>query len=156
MKGHAAAESRVDTIVRLANGGRKAGSFARFFRGLLARRQECRGSLSRKWRDGSEKVAFGIEGAPGDVEGAIPEVGLKHDAFIDWICSGKGSACVAPWCVRAREGAKVSMPLEWDELPQVPPQGFSITEAIIIPEVGQNPPAQSISSRLITRVVGSS
>jgi len=36
---------RVDTLVRLANGGRMVKSFARFFRIPLATRQECRGSL---------------------------------------------------------------------------------------------------------------
>ncbi|WP_425563420.1 hypothetical protein [Luteolibacter yonseiensis] len=41
--------------------------------------------------------------------------------FIDWLRDGEGSTCVAPWCLRARPGAPVSMPSAWADLPSLPP-----------------------------------
>ena len=73
----------------------------------------------------------------------------KGKIFIDWMRNGKGSTCIAPWCVRARTGAKVSMPVEWSDLPDVPPQGFSMHEPVVTPEEWKNPKAQSINSKMI-------
>jgi bifunctional non-homologous end joining protein LigD len=36
--------------------------------------------------------------------------------FIDWLRNGEGATAVAPYSVRAREGAPVATPLHWDEL----------------------------------------
>ncbi len=73
----------------------------------------------------------------------------KGRIFIDWMRNGEGSTCIAPWCVRAREGAKVSMPVGWDDLAEIPPQGFTISKPINIPEEWRDPAAQSISSKVI-------
>ena len=73
----------------------------------------------------------------------------KGKIFIDWMRNGKGSTCIAPWCVRARAGAKVSMPVEWDDLPKVSPQGFSMHEPIIIPDEWRSPKAQSVNASMI-------
>lgn len=50
--------------------------------------------------------------------------------FIDWIRNGRGATSVAPYSLRAREGAKVSMPISWDELDIVAPDGINITDAL--------------------------
>ncbi len=73
----------------------------------------------------------------------------KERIFIDWMRNGKGSTCIAPWCVRARPGAKVSMPVEWDDLPTVPPQGFSIREPMIVPAEWRTPKAQAVTAAMI-------
>ncbi|MEP2776288.1 MAG: DNA ligase D [Luteolibacter sp.] len=78
----------------------------------------------------------------------------KGKIFIDWMRNGKGSTCIAPWCVRARAGAKVSMPVEWSDLPEVPPQGFSIHEPLVIPDEWRNPKAQSINASMIAAAAG--
>ncbi len=75
----------------------------------------------------------------------------KGKIFIDWMRNGKGSTCIAPWCVRAREGAKVSMPVEWEDLPAVPPQGYSMHEPMIVPDAWRTPKAQSINSAMIEK-----
>lgn len=50
--------------------------------------------------------------------------------FIDWIRNGRGATSVAPYSVRARQGAPVSMPLSWKELDTVAPNEISIQEAL--------------------------
>lgn len=75
----------------------------------------------------------------------------KGKIFIDWMRNGRGSTCIAPWCIRARPSAKVSMPVDWTDLPDVPPQGFSMQEPINIPDIWRNPPAQSITPAMITK-----
>lgn len=50
--------------------------------------------------------------------------------FIDWIRNGRGATSVAPYSLRAREGAKVSMPIFWYELDTVAPDGIDIKEAL--------------------------
>ena len=50
--------------------------------------------------------------------------------FIDWIRNGKGATSVAPYSVRARNGAPVSMPIGWKELDTVAPHDVSMENAI--------------------------
>ncbi len=50
--------------------------------------------------------------------------------FIDWIRNGRGATSIAPYSVRARSGGKVSMPISWDELDSVTPNGVDMNEAL--------------------------
>ncbi len=50
--------------------------------------------------------------------------------FIDWLRNGKGATSIAPYSIRARQGAKVSMPISWDELETIAPDGIDMTEAL--------------------------
>ncbi len=50
--------------------------------------------------------------------------------FIDWIRNGRGATSIAPYSLRARQGAKVSMPITWDELDTVAPDGIDMAEAL--------------------------
>ncbi len=51
--------------------------------------------------------------------------------FIDWIRNGRGATSVAPYSVRARQGAKVSMPISWEELDVIAPNGISMEDALL-------------------------
>jgi bifunctional non-homologous end joining protein LigD len=51
--------------------------------------------------------------------------------FIDWIRNGRGATSIAPYSLRARKGAKVSMPIAWDELDTVAPDGINMAEALL-------------------------
>jgi len=51
--------------------------------------------------------------------------------FIDWVRNGRGATSVAPYSIRAREGAAVSMPIGWDELDTVPPDGIHMQDALL-------------------------
>ena len=50
--------------------------------------------------------------------------------FIDWIRNARGATSIAPYSIRAREGARVSMPIAWDELDTVTPNGIDMAEAL--------------------------
>ncbi len=46
--------------------------------------------------------------------------------FIDYLRNGRGATCVAPFSTRARPGAPLSIPVSWNELAKVRPDGFAI------------------------------
>jgi bifunctional non-homologous end joining protein LigD len=50
--------------------------------------------------------------------------------FIDWVRNGRGATSIAPYSIRARQGAKVSMPISWEELGTVAPDGVSMAQAL--------------------------
>lgn len=50
--------------------------------------------------------------------------------FVDWLRNGRGATSVAPYSVRARVGAPVSMPIAWKELDTVAPQDITMAEAV--------------------------
>ena len=51
--------------------------------------------------------------------------------FIDWIRNGRGATSIAPYSIRARKGAKVSIPITWEELDTVAPDGVDMEDALI-------------------------
>jgi bifunctional non-homologous end joining protein LigD len=51
--------------------------------------------------------------------------------FIDWIRNGRGATSIAPYSIRARKGARISMPIAWDELDTTAPDGITMAEALI-------------------------
>lgn len=56
--------------------------------------------------------------------------------FIDWMRNGRGATSVAPYSLRARPGAPVSMPITWDELDEVAPDGVTMEDALARMEGG--------------------
>ncbi|MDD4680916.1 MAG: DNA ligase D, partial [Clostridia bacterium] len=62
----------------------------------------------------------------------------KDKVFIDWIRNGRGATSIAPYSLRARKGAKVSMPINWDELDTVTPDGITMEDALL--KINENDP----------------
>ncbi len=58
----------------------------------------------------------------------ISKSGRTGKIFIDYLRNGRGATCIAPWGLRARPGAPVSMPVAWSDLPSVTAAGFNIHE----------------------------
>lgn len=50
----------------------------------------------------------------------------KGKIFIDYLRNNKSSTCVAPFSVRARKGAPVSMPIPWSSLNKIRPNEINI------------------------------
>lgn len=62
----------------------------------------------------------------------------KDRIFIDWIRNGRGATSIAPYSIRARKGARVSMPITWEELDTVAPGGIGMADALM--RIGGNDP----------------
>lgn len=58
--------------------------------------------------------------------------------FIDWIRNGRGATSIAPYSLRARKGARVSMPVFWEELDTVAPDGVGMADALL--RIGREDP----------------
>ncbi len=51
----------------------------------------------------------------------------RGKTFIDYLRNGRGATFIAPYSTRAREGAPIAVPLEWDELStKLPPNHFTV------------------------------
>jgi bifunctional non-homologous end joining protein LigD len=60
----------------------------------------------------------------------IRKVKRRNKIFIDWIRNGRGATSIAPYSIRARKGARVSMPIGWDELDTVKPDAVNMANAL--------------------------
>ena len=54
----------------------------------------------------------------------------KNKIFIDWMRNIKGATSISPYSVRAKNGARVSMPIAWSELGLIKPDQITMNEAI--------------------------
>ena len=50
----------------------------------------------------------------------------KGKIFIDWVRNGRSATSVSPYSLRARKGAPISMPIAWEELDDVAPNGVTL------------------------------
>ncbi len=60
----------------------------------------------------------------------IRKINRQGKIYIDFGRNTKGATCVAPFSLRAREGAKVSVPILWDHLYKFAPDHFSMKSAL--------------------------
>jgi bifunctional non-homologous end joining protein LigD len=61
----------------------------------------------------------------------VRKASRTNKIFIDWIRNGRGATSIAPYSIRARKGARVSMPITWAELDQVAPDGVTMADALM-------------------------
>lgn len=79
----------------------------------------------------SKSIAEVMESKWGDLYTTnIRKVNRKGKIFIDWVRNGRGATSVAPYSLRARASAGVSMPLNWDELDSVAPDSIKMDQAV--------------------------
>jgi bifunctional non-homologous end joining protein LigD len=68
--------------------------------------------------------------APGLYVATIAKAKRRGKILVDYLRNGRGATAVAPYSTRARPGAAVSMPLDWDELgPHIGPAQFTVLNA---------------------------
>jgi bifunctional non-homologous end joining protein LigD len=46
--------------------------------------------------------------------------------FVDWLRNAPYSTSVVPWSLRPRPGAPVAVPISWDELDDIDPNGLTL------------------------------
>jgi DNA primase len=90
---------------------------------------------------------------PGMATTAFLKADRQGKVFIDATRSG-GATVVAAYSPRARPRVPVSFPVAWDDLEQVAPADFTITDAADLldghdPWAGLMPPAQAIPAELV-------
>ena len=78
----------------------------------------------------------------------------KGKIFIDWMRNGQGSTCIAPWSLRARDGASVSMPVNWSDLAKTTANGFTIDEILTPPKDWIDAKPQFVSKVFLRRIIG--
>jgi bifunctional non-homologous end joining protein LigD len=60
----------------------------------------------------------------------MSKVKRQGKIFIDYLRNGRGATFIAPYSTRAREGATIAMPVEWDDLSaRFKPEAFSVQSA---------------------------
>ena len=76
----------------------------------------------------SKAVADGMaQDDPDRYVATIVKAKREGKIFVDYLRNQRGTTAVAPYSTRARPGAAVSMPLEWDELgPEIGPAHFTV------------------------------
>ena len=85
-----------------------------------------------RFRDFAKQVAEVMENKwPERYTANVRKANRKGKIFIDWIRNARGATSIAPYSLRAKEGAKVSMPISWDELYTVAPDGIDINNALL-------------------------
>ena len=84
----------------------------------------------KKFREFAENIAIAMETKwPNKYTTNIRKEKRKGKIFIDWIRNTKSATSVAPYSIRARKGAKVSMPIKWSELDKIKPDEITMEEA---------------------------
>lgn len=63
---------------------------------------------------------------PDDCTVTMSKSGRDGKVFIDYLRNAYGQTSVAPYCVRAQEGAPIATPLDWSELATTLPQKYRI------------------------------
>lgn len=83
------------------------------------------------FRNFSKNIAKVMEEKwPNKYTSNVRKVNRKNRIFVDWIRNTEGATSIAPYSLRARKGAKVSMPILWSELEKVAPDDITMEEAI--------------------------
>lgn len=87
-------------------------------------------SETKNWKsfyEFSEKIAKLAENKWPDIFTTnIRKNERKDKIFVDYLRNSKSSTCVAPYSLRARDGATISMPINWNDLNKIKPNEVTI------------------------------
>lgn len=89
------------------------------------------GADGEAFRNFAEQVAKYLEKAhPDKFVSTMSKRARKGKIFLDWQRNTAGATSVAPYSVRAREGAPISMPIAWEELEEVAPNSVTVESVL--------------------------
>lgn len=84
----------------------------------------------QKFSNFSKQIALLLENQnPNLFTSNVRKENRKGKICLDCARNTKGATCVAPYSLRARVGAPVSMPIEWSELNKFAPNAFNLKNA---------------------------
>ncbi len=90
--------------------------------------------LERRWT--FDKVRRAALAIAREVERRVPDIATskwwkeeRHGVFLDYNQNAKDRTVASAWSVRPMPDARVSMPLEWDEVPACDPASFTLVTA---------------------------
>ena len=96
------------------------------------------GMEAQKFRDFSKNVAELAEKShPNLFVSNASKRAREGKIYVDWQRNSPGSTSVAPYSVRARDGAPVSMPIFWEELKKIAPNAITLKNAV--ERINENP-----------------
>lgn len=96
-------------------------------RGLHVITPLVRGATWQAVRDLADTIAAELADGASDLTLQMAKSRRTGKIFLDTLRNVRGATCVAPWSPRARAGATISQPLDWDDLsPRVPPARFTV------------------------------
>ena len=80
-----------------------------------------------KFYEFSRQIALIVESKwPKDFTTNLKKNQRKGKIFFDYLRNNKGSTCVAPYSLRARNSAPISMPISWEDLKKIKPNEVNI------------------------------
>ena len=88
------------------------------------------GTDGEKFKAFAKRIALLLEERfPQDFTANMSKQKRAGKIFLDWQRNSRGATSVAPYSLRARAGAPVSMPIAWEELSRVAPNGITLKTA---------------------------
>ncbi len=85
----------------------------------------------KKFRDFAKNIAKLMEAKwPDRYVSNVRKIKRKNKIFVDWIRNVKGATSIAPYSLRRKENATVSMPIKWSELDKVAPNEITMFDAV--------------------------
>lgn len=73
-------------------------------------------------------AALAAAAHPDDLTLAFRKKERGDRVFVDWLRNSPYSTSVVPWSLRARSGAPVAVPISWDELDTIDPNGVKLAD----------------------------
>ena len=72
--------------------------------------------------------ALAVAAHPDELTLAFRKADRGSRVFVDWLRNAPYSTSVVPWSLRARTGAPVAVPISWDELDDIAPNGIHFAD----------------------------
>lgn len=73
-------------------------------------------------------AALAVDSHPDQMTLAFRKAERGDRVFVDWLRNAPYSTSVVPWSLRARAGAPVAVPISWDELDDIDPDGVRLSD----------------------------